>query len=132
MTDVRNIEDVAAEHLEGLSLPIPARGAILTALRELRVLRQSAGAPREPESLTARTFAPAFALVLRVLEFGAEKHGDAWAGRECAEDLKHALDHIVADTNALEYFDIETGLPNMAHAIARLVLILQRGINQSS
>lgn len=63
--------------------------------------------------------------IARVLQFGATKHGGPWSwtvGRNWTDDHDAAQRHMSAWLIG-DRFDPESGLPHLAHASARLLIL---------
>ena len=69
----------------------------------------------------------AVAMVELVLEFGAtaDREPGEWKLRSDTEDLAAAIGHIVTHMRGRPVDD-DSGLPHLAHAAARLALVLER------
>jgi hypothetical protein len=67
--------------------------------------------------------------VFDVFEHGESKHGDEWRTRGDRVDVDHAITHLTAHCNGVltdDTNEAESGLPHLAHVIARLLFVLAR------
>lgn len=63
-----------------------------------------------------------------MLEFGYTKHGDGWVTRDSEDDLSAAVGHILAVNVRDKTRDPETGRHPLAHAVARLLFVMERDL----
>ena len=87
--------------------------------------------PRHPAPIpTHRTeFADAIGEIFAVLAHGEQIHGDDWKRRLDAIDAEHAAAHLMRGSTRPTQRDADSGLPDLAHAAARIILMLQRRHN---
>lgn len=72
----------------------------------------------------------ALKLVREVIKHGEAKYGDNWMRQDMVamtdEYCDHAVAHVGLHRADYKYRDKDSGLPNLAHAAARLLLLLER------